>query len=95
MATYTTTKATLDEIAARSEQARKRLEQARATVDAVVVELGAMGSAYTAFIAQLDADATANSGNQAWQIAKAEKDQLVADFMALRTTALAMQTALS
>ena len=94
MATYTTTKATLDEIAARSEQARKRLEQARALVDAAVNELAAMGTAYSAFVAQLNADAAARPGDVAWQHAKAEMDQLAADFAALRTTAQAMRTAL-
>lgn len=95
MATYTTTKAILDEIAARSEQNRKRLEQARALVDAAVSDLSAMGSAYSGFVQQLDTDAAANSGNAAWQHAEAEKDALVTDFQALRTAALAMQTALN
>lgn len=95
MATYTTTKATLDEIASRSEQARKRLDQARALVDAAVSELGGMQTAYSAFITQLNADAAARPDDVAWQHAKSEKDQLVADFSALRTAAQAMQTALS
>lgn len=95
MATYTTTKATLDEIAQRSEQNRKRLEQARATIAAAVSDLTAMQSAYSGFATQLNTDAAANPANDAWQVAKAEKDQLVADFQALKNEADALNTAVN
>ena len=95
MATFTTTKATLDSIAQENEQYRKQLEQAKALIDAAVNGLTSMATKYGAFGTQLDTDATANAGNAAWDAAKAEKDQLVADFQAQKTRALSMQTAVS
>lgn len=95
MATYTQTKATLDEIAQRSEQNRKRLDQARATIAAALSDLTAMQTAYSAFVTQLNTDAAANPDDQAWQLAKAEKDQLVTDFQALRIEANSLNTAIN
>lgn len=95
MATYTTTKSTLDEIAARSETNRKRLEQAKALIGQAVTDLAAMGTNYSAFVTQLNTDAAANPNDDAWQTAKAEKDQMVSDFQALKTEAEALQTAVN
>lgn len=93
--TYTQAKSTLDEIAERSEQNRKRLDTAKQIIDAAVADLNAMTSAYTAFVSDLNAAAAANPSNQAWQTAKLEKDQMVADFQALKTTAEALQGAVN
>lgn len=95
MATYTQTKTTLDEIAQRSEQNRKRLEQAKATIAAALSDLTAMQTAYSGFVSQLNTDAAANPNDDAWQLARAEKDQLIADFQALRTEADNLNTAVS
>lgn len=91
--TYTQAKATLDEIASRSEANRKRLEQARALVVAAESDLGAMASAYGSFVAELDTAAAANAGDAAWTAAKAEKDLMVADFNTIKTWASALKTA--
>ena len=92
--TYTQAKATLDEIAQRSEQNRKRLEQARALVVSAEADLTAMGTAYATFVTELNAAATANPSDAAWQGAKAEKDQMAADFAALKTRASAVKNAI-
>ena len=91
--TYTQTKATLDEIATRSETNRRRLEQARALIVAAESDLAAMASAYGTFVTDLDAAAASNAGDAAWTAAKAEKDQMVADFQAIRSRATALKTA--
>jgi hypothetical protein len=93
MATYTQTKATLDEIAVKSESNRKRLVDARAAVASVEAALQTMQNQYSAFIAEVEADALANPADPAWQAAKAEKDRLVADFLAVQTKAQAIITA--
>lgn len=91
--TYTQAKATLDEIASRSESNRKRLEQARALIVAAESDLNAMATAYGAFVTDLDAAAAANPSDAAWQAAKAEKDLMVADFNAIRSRATSLKTA--
>lgn len=93
MATYTETKATLDDIAARSENNRKRIESAKAALATAEADLALMATAYASFVAQLDIDASANPDDSAWQTAKAEKDQMVADFQSLKIRATNMKTA--
>ena len=95
MTTFTQTKSTLDDIAARSEANRKRLEQAKALINAAEADLSAMPTVYSAFASQLDIDAAANSSDTAWQTALAEKDQMVADFQALKTRATALVAAVA
>ena len=91
--TYTQAKATLDEIAVRSETNRKRLEQARAALATASADLAAMATAYGTFVADLDVGATANPTDAAWQAAKAEKDQMVSDFNILQSRAAALLAA--
>jgi len=95
MATFTETKATLDEIAIRSENNRKRIEQAKAQIATAKADLTAMAPAYNAFITQLNADAASNPADEAWINAKAEKDQIQADFQALKTRATTIDTAIT
>jgi len=91
MTTLTTTKATLDVIANRSEENRKRLEQAKTIIGTAAADLAVMVSAYAGFVSQLDIDAGGNAGNVAWDVAKAEKDIIQAEFLALKTRAEALQ----
>lgn len=93
MTTYTQTKAALDEIAARTEANRKRLEQAKILIGTADSDLGGMGSAYGAIVADIDANAAANPSDPAWIAAKAEKDLMVSDFQALKSRAAALKTA--
>lgn len=91
--TYTQTKATLDEIASRSELARKRMEDARTGIVTAETDLMKMETDYSIFVTELDAAAAANPDDRAWQGAKAEKDQMNADFQALKTRATALKNA--
>lgn len=93
MATFTQTKAALDEIAVRSEENRKRLERARQLIVSAEADLGAMPAAYLSVITELDTEAAANPNDDAWQTALAEKDQMVADFQVLSTRATALLAA--
>lgn len=95
MATFTETKATLDDISSRSESNRKRLEQAKSLIDAATGDLLAMQSAYSGFVSQLNTDAAANTTDEAWINAKAEKDQIVSDFQALKSRADTLVSAVS
>jgi len=95
MAAFTETKTTLDDIAARSEANRKRLEQAKVLISTAEADLAAMPAAYGGFVTQLDTDAAANSGDTAWQNAVAEKDQMVSDFQALKARASALVVAVA
>lgn len=91
--TFTQAKATLDEIADRSENNRKRLAQARALIATALSDLVTMPTAFGDFIAELDAAAATNPDNEAWQLIKAEKDLMVADFLVLRSEAQSLNAA--
>lgn len=86
--TYTQAKAKLDEIATRSETNRLRLARARELLSEAEIDLASMSSTYTTFVGELEAAVAANPTDNAWQGAGAEKDQMVADFLALRTRAV-------
>lgn len=91
--TYTQSKAILDDIAQRSEQNRKTLEQARELISQAGADLSFMASYYGPFVAELDLEALNNPDNSAWQNAKAEKDQMVVDFNNISTRATALLAA--
>lgn len=91
--TYTEIKSSLDEIATRSEQNRKRLEQAKALINAADSDLGAMASDYSSIITDLEAGLAAAPSDPAWQAAKAEKDLMVGDFQNLKTRAANLKAA--
>lgn len=91
--TYTQAKATLDEIADRSERNRQLLERARNLIAQAETDLSNMPTEYGPFVTELNAAASAAPGDAAWQGAKAEKDHMVADFQALRTRATSLKTA--
>ena len=93
--TYAETKAALDEIAGRINQNQARLQSAKQQIATAEAELAAMSEAYAPVVADLDAAAAANSDNTALQVAKQEKDLLVAEYQALKATAAAMKDALA
>lgn len=82
--TYTQAKATLDDIAQRVNAARKRAEGAYAAYTVAQAELAGLQGAYATFIADLDAAAAGTAWPQA-VAQKAEKDQMITDFQALKT----------
>ena len=89
---YTTTKAALNEIAQRTEGNRKALDNAKAAIAAALADLTAMQTQYAGIVSDLDASATANPTDPAWQAAKHEKDLMVADFQAQRARANSLNT---
>jgi len=93
MATYTEVKQALDEIAGRTTQNSKRVAQAKAQLQQAQTDLAAMQTAYSPIVADLNQAAIDNPSDPAWQAAKAEKDQMVADFQALKATVDALVTA--
>jgi len=95
MATYTEVKQALDEIAERTVRNQQRTTQATDLLVQVQTDLQTMTTAYTTLISELNAEALANPDDMAWQTAKAEKDRLVADFQAFKTTVDALVTAIS
>jgi len=90
---YTEAKATLDDIAERSESNRKRLVSAINQIAAAQGDLAAMPGAYSSVIAEIDAQASANPTDPAWENVKAAKDLMVTDFQAVKANADALKTA--
>ena len=91
--TFTQAKATLDEIAQRSERNRKGLQNGRNTIASHGGDLTQMEADYGATVTEIDAIALANPGDAVWQSVKAEQDKLVADFNVLKAKSIAMLTA--
>ena len=92
--TYATMKAALDEIAQRINENQGRLDGARQQVATAEAQLAGMPAQYAPIVADLDAAAAAAPSNTAIQVAKQEKDLLVAEFQALKTKAIAIKAAI-
>ena len=90
---YTQVKATLDELSGRSEGNRKKLLRAKALIAEVRADTNAMATNYTDLISEINTAAAANPNNNAWQLALAEKNQMVTDFQAVRDDAIALDIA--
>lgn len=95
MATFTTTKVTLDEIAGKTANFENRVNNLLTLATALETQLLQMQTDYSPFSTELDADAAANAGDAAWDAAKAEKDKLQAEFVALKNRASAIVTAIT
>ena len=95
MATYAENTTALDEIRQRIGQNQSRLTQAETIVTQAEGDLEALVTQYATIIADIDAKAIADPDNAAWQHAKAEKDLLAAEFVALKATATAKKNALA
>ena len=91
---YSEAKAYLDEIAAKNKAAKDSLRVVKTGATNVKSLLAGMQAQYGPAVAAIVAEAAANPGNEAWQVAAAETGLLVADFGALKTTAGEMVTAL-
>ena len=92
--TYSEAKAYLDEIAAKNTSAKGSLRTAKLGVTNVKSLLDAMPAQYGQVVTDINAAATANPDDKAWQVAAAEAAQLTADFGTLQSTAGDMVTAL-
>lgn len=92
--TYSQILIATDEIASRINTNRGRIAQARALVNTAVADLGAMEGQYGPVVGDVDALALAEPANTASLVAKANMDKLVAEFVALKTDATTLQTAM-
>ncbi len=90
MATFSQIKAVLDEIATKNARQRRYLENARASLVTAQTNLAGMPSEYSAIVADIDQAAIDNPTDEAYLLAKSEKDKLAADFQNLKTYADAL-----
>lgn len=84
---------TLTEIGASIDGENKRTNSGIQAFTVADANLGGMQVQHVDFIAELDAIAAANPGNVFWQQQKAQKDLLVAEFLALKTYTDNLKTA--
>ena len=92
--TYSEAKAYLDEIAAKNTAAKQSLRTNKAGVTNVKAVLATMPAQYASVIADIAVGLAAAPADRAWQVADAEAKQMVADFVALQSTAGEMVAAL-
>ena len=92
--TYTQAKASLDTIAQESEKARTDLELLQDNLAMIISRLDNLENNYTVLVTDIDTVAVNNPADTIWQNVKLEKDKLVTDFMAIRSTAANIQTAI-
>lgn len=75
------------------QQQKTALQQARNLIAQAASLLAAMPTTYGTTVAAIDAGVVANPENAAWLNLKAEKDLVVANFMAVKAEADALKTA--
>ncbi len=92
--TYSKARAYLNEIAGKNTAAADSLHVVKAGAANVESMLAAMAAQYGPVVADIAAEAAANSGDEAWQVAAAEALLMVADFGDLKDTAGDMVLAL-
>ena len=85
MATFSDMKYALDEISRKNARGRQLIEAAHTDLVRVQSDLGAMTAEYTAIIGEINQAAIDNPSDVAYQMAKSEKDKLVANFQSLKT----------
>ena len=92
--TFAELKTAIDSIAGRMAQNTVRVNTGRDQVSAAVIDLTAMGTAYTQVLAEVDAGVAANPSNAAWKNLQAEKDILVAEFGVQKTETETLKAAM-
>jgi len=85
MATFSQIKSGLDEIAAKNERNRTIIESSRSSLGVAQTNLSKMLTDYSQLVADINQTAIDNPTDDAYRLAKSEKDKLVADFQALKT----------
>ena len=90
MATYSQIKNVLDEIASKNARNRRYIESAKTQLTTAKTNLSAMVSDYSAIVSDINQAAIDNPSDEAYLLAKSEKDKLVADFQNLKTYAEAL-----
>ena len=94
MANFSTTKNKLDEISSRIQHNRDVVNMVMTNISGVVIDLTSMTADYAAVVTEIDTQAAANPSSDAWQLALSEKELLVAEFLALKTHAQNLKTAM-
>lgn len=90
---YTTLKTALDDARVRLDAEVKRLRAAKAAITAADTAIGNLPSQYSGIASAINAFGAANSEDPAAIALKAEKDQLVANFTARKTTSASLKSA--
>ena len=85
MATYSEIKAVLDEIAGETSKNQKLTASSRVRLVTAQTNLASMPGKYGSIISDIDQAAIDNPNDDAYQLAKSEKDKLVVDFQALKS----------
>jgi hypothetical protein len=85
--TFSQIKSGLDSISDRIKADRAKAISAKASLTDVVADLNQLGTDNGQLVADIDAALVANPNDNALKTAKAEKDQLVTEFNALKTMA--------
>ena len=87
MATFSDMKYALDEIAKHTSMNKAAIERARKSLVDAQYNLNAMQTKYSGVVSDINQAAIENPGDVAYEMAKSEKDKLVADFQALKAYA--------
>ena len=87
MATYSEIKAALDEIARQTSLNKAMIARARKSLIDAQYNLNAMQTTYSGVVSDINQAAIDNPTDQAYLLAKSEKDKLVVDFTALKAHA--------
>ena len=95
MANFSEIKQGLDDIATDIRSERQRLAQGVSMVTLANNNLGALATKHASLVLAINTLATEEPDNPAVTVAKAEKDQLVAEFQSLKTEAQAKVTAIT
>lgn len=83
--TFSQIKSGLDEISDRNKRNREHLARARDFIVKAQTDLTTMQTEYSTLVADINQAAIDNPTDQAYQLAKSEKDKLVADFQSLKS----------
>lgn len=83
--TFSQIKSGLDDISSKNSKNRSMLSSSRASLLSAQANLAGMTAAYSGLVADINDAATANPTDEAYQLAKSEKDKLVSDFQSLKT----------
>lgn len=83
--TFSQIKSGLDEISDRNKRNREHLARARDFIVKAQTDLAAMPGEYTSLVQDINQAAIDNPTDQAFQLAKSEKDKLVANFNSLKS----------
>lgn len=94
MATFSEMKTALDEISASITRNRKLMTQCESNAIVAETALTQLQTDYSAMVTEINDFLTANPNDEAAKTLKAEKDLLVAEFLALKTAATALKTAI-